>query len=180
MNEIYDRRFYVLGGWFTWVAVAVIAAGAIGAGATIYGANKQASSSAAANEANKTAVEQANDQSWTNYLLSRGLSTGSVIPAGTMPTGGQAVNTRLPLWATVDVPNQYLRNGGGASLQSALVGGGAPTVGGYAPSAAKMSAGGGTPPGMPSSIGGLPVDAQFGTPGPGLNMSYAGPQMGGG
>src|SRR5579859_5772730 len=84
-----------------WVDIAVVAGSAIlGAGATVYGADKQASASAAANEANKTAVQQANDQNWTDYLLQRGITTGEVVPAGTLPQSNayQAVNTKLPLW----------------------------------------------------------------------------------
>lgn len=153
-----DTRIFVLGGWFTWVAVAVVAGGVIGAGATIYGANKQSDASAAANQSNQDNVSQANNESWTNYLMSRGLNPGGTVPYGTIPTGSQAVNTKLPLWATLAVPNKFASQGGGAAaLQGSL--GGSPGAG--------YSAGGGTP--TPARAPYYPQNTQM----PGLGMGSA-------
>jgi hypothetical protein len=99
---------------------AVIGAAVIGAGATVYGADKQASASAAANSANAAAVNTANNESWTNYLASRGISQGGTVPYGTGLTGGQAINAKLPLWATVNVPTTESGAGGSNSLASAF------------------------------------------------------------
>lgn len=84
---------------------AVIGAAVIGAGATAYGANKQAKASKAAandtnamNAANTLATNKTN---WSNYLMTRGIApTGDVTP-GVLPAAGQfrSVNAKLPLWA---------------------------------------------------------------------------------
>lgn len=174
MRAVYHQRFFVLGGWFTWVAVAVVAAGAIGAGAAVVGSSKQASASDAATAQNAQNVSQANDQAWTSYLLSRGISTGSVLPAGTMPTGGYtAVNTKLPLWATVKVPTS-MASGGGASLGGSLSGAGS-TGGGYAPRGQSPGFGAPTsaPVGNPDSLSNLPFQSEQ-MPGNQMDQGYNG------
>jgi hypothetical protein len=125
----------------TAVEVGTLAVGALGAGAAIYGANKQADASSAANTANQQNVQTANNESWTNYLASRGLNPGGTVAYGTIPTNAAPINTKLPLWATVNVPNNLASPGGssGASspaLASAISSGGgmgASPVAGYAP-----------------------------------------------
>lgn len=129
-----------------WVDIAVAV---IGAGASVYGAESQSKSSAATNEANKSAVQQANDQSWTDYLLERGVSTGSVVPAGSLPTaatGATPVNTKLPLWATVNVPTRMSGAGGSSSLAQALTGTPATPAAASAPTATVPTAPGGYKP----------------------------------
>lgn len=73
---------------------------AAGTAASVYGANKQASAVSDANAANQATQAQQNQASWNNYLLTRGVY-GNNAPTGTIPQGAQAVNTKLPLWATV-------------------------------------------------------------------------------
>lgn len=82
-------------------ATGVLAGAAIlGAGATVYGANKQASAQSDANAANAASVAGSDQSAWNSYLLSRGIQ-GNNAPTGTIPTDGAAVNTKLPLWANV-------------------------------------------------------------------------------
>lgn len=84
----------------TWGAVAV---GVIGAGTSLYGANKQAKSQAATNAANQASVEKADQAAWVNYLLQRGLAVDPNTPTGSVPTTGRAVNTKLPLWMDLSI-----------------------------------------------------------------------------
>ncbi len=73
--------------------------GLAGAAASVYGANKQKKSVDAANTANAGLQAEQNQSAWNAYLLSRGINpTGAV--TGQIPQNAQAVNTRLPLWAT--------------------------------------------------------------------------------
>ena len=112
---------------------------AAGVGTEIYGASQQGSASNAANAANQANVTQANNESWTNYLMARGLNPGGTVPFGTIPTNAAAVNTKLPLWATVNVPTQFAgpggSSGGGSGSPSTGMGGGGSQAapGGYAP-----------------------------------------------
>lgn len=73
----------------------------LGAGTALYGANRQSKDQAKANAENKLAVEQADLRAWQNYLMQRGLNPQGVTQFGQIPTNAAAVNTRLPLWATV-------------------------------------------------------------------------------
>lgn len=83
---------------------AVAVAGVAGAGASIYGADKQASAQSDANAANTAAVASQNQENWNNYLLTRGVQ-GNDAATGTIPTGAPAVNAKLPLWANVNISN---------------------------------------------------------------------------
>ena len=91
-----------------WVAIGTAV---LGAGASIYGANKQSKSQGETNAANRAAIEQADRGAWNTYLMQRGLYGGNA-PTGTIPgmQPGGAVNTRLPLWA--NIPS--IEQGGGA------------------------------------------------------------------
>lgn len=84
-----------------WIAGATIAAGALGAGASLYGANKQAKSDAEAQRLNKAQFDAQQLQNWNQYLMQRGID-----PAGNTTVGGygsgRAINSRLPLWASVE------------------------------------------------------------------------------
>lgn len=84
-----------------WVAVGTAA---LGAGTALYGANKQAKTQAASDASNRAAIEQADRGAWNTYLMQRGVY-GANAPTGTIPgmQPGGAVNTRLPLWATVNM-----------------------------------------------------------------------------
>lgn len=129
-----------------WVGLGTVV---VGGAVSMYGANKQAKASAAANNTNASLQQQQNDQGWINYLATRGISPTTPISAGQMPTGGnyQAINTRLPLWAGMTAaPSSgsggFLRKKG-APVSYSL---GAPSLGGVpqvAPSAATSSGGGG-------------------------------------
>lgn len=82
-----------------WVAVGTAV---LGAGTSLYGANKQAHDQRAANDANRAAVDSSDRYAWNNYLMQRGVYGGNA-PTGTIPGAqpGGAVNTRLPLWANL-------------------------------------------------------------------------------
>lgn len=81
----------------TWVAIGV---GVAGAAASVYGANKQAKSNKEAQASNAALQGDQNQSAWASYLLSRGVNpTGA--QTGQLPSNPQAVNTRLPLWASV-------------------------------------------------------------------------------
>lgn len=84
----------------SWVAVAVAA---IGAGTTLYGANKQAKANAAAQNQNIASQDTQNQAAWGNYLMTRGIAPTSPVQPGVLPQPGgyQVVNTKLPLWATI-------------------------------------------------------------------------------
>ena len=75
-----------------------IAAGGLILGAV--GANKQAKADAAAQAQNKAQFEAQQLQNWNNYLMQRGID-----PTGNTTVGGygsgKAINSRLPLWASV-------------------------------------------------------------------------------
>ena len=81
-----------------WVG---IGSAALGAGASLYGANKQ--SKAIQSAASQDAASQAaqNQAAWANYLMTRGVNPAGAA-TGTIPTNPQAINARLPLWATAN------------------------------------------------------------------------------
>lgn len=82
-----------------WTAIATTA---VGTGASLYGANKQAKAVQAANDQNAKLQAEQNQSAWNAYLLSRGINpTGAT--TGQIPANAPAVNTKLPLWATVKV-----------------------------------------------------------------------------
>lgn len=82
-----------------WVAVGTAV---LGTGTALYGQSQQRKAQNQANDQNRAAIEQADRGAWNNYLMQRGIY-GADAPTGTIPgmTPGAAVNTRLPLWATV-------------------------------------------------------------------------------
>jgi hypothetical protein len=84
--------------------IAMLAASAIGAGATAYGANKQSKDNAAAQDENRKATDENNRLAWVNYLMSRGINPTGVTAAGQLPSSGSPINSRLPLWAIVTRP----------------------------------------------------------------------------
>lgn len=123
----------VLGTGLTASQAASLGSGILGAGATVYGAVTQQKASNAANAANQANVTQANNESWTNYLMSRGINPGGVVPYGTIPANAPAINTKLPLWATVSAPTG-IGTGPAGSGGAAL-----PASAGYAPRGATMT-----------------------------------------
>ena len=77
------------------MSVAAIVAGVVGAGGLALTAKGQSD----AKKANKAALaeqsanwKEQQKENWRRYMLSRGIDTAN---------GGRAVNTQLPLWATV-------------------------------------------------------------------------------
>lgn len=89
----------------SWVAAAVAA---VGVGTSLYGASQQRKANSQAQDQNARLQEQQNTSQWTNWLMSRGVAPTSPVAPGVMPTEGNysAVNTRLPLWATVNLQPQ--------------------------------------------------------------------------
>lgn len=92
------------------LVAAVVVAGVAGAGASVYGANKQSDAQSAANAANTAAVASQNQEQWNNYLLERGVN-GNNAPTGTIPTNAQPVNAKLPLWANISASNGVPQGG---------------------------------------------------------------------
>lgn len=84
----------------SWIAAAVVA---VGAGATIYGANKQAKAVESANNTNAELQKDQNQSAWAAYLMSRGVNPNGAA-TGTIPSNPQAINAKFPLWATWTVP----------------------------------------------------------------------------
>lgn len=82
----------------TWVAVGV---GVAGVATSMYGANKQSKDNKAAQAQNAALQEQQNAQAWANYLMTRGVNPNGAA-TGQIPTNPQAINSRLPLWATAN------------------------------------------------------------------------------
>lgn len=94
----------------------------VGAGLSLYGANKQSKDQAHTDDLNRAAVDAADRNAWNNYLMQRGIY-GANAPTGTVPglQPGQAVNQKLPLWANLrmsTIPGQPsgARPGGGAAV----------------------------------------------------------------
>ncbi len=89
-----------------WVGIGSAAAGLIGTG---IGANKQSQSDAAARDLNYRAQKEAEQQNWARWLASRGIAPGPDIQTGVIPgtVAGQVVNTKLPLWMNVSMPQRY-------------------------------------------------------------------------
>ena len=81
-----------------WVG---IGSAVLGAGASLYGANKQAGASKDAANQNAALQDKQNQAAWANYLMTRGLNPNGAV-TGQLPTNPQAINTRLPLWATAN------------------------------------------------------------------------------
>jgi hypothetical protein len=88
----------------SWVAVAVVGGAALGAGATIYGSNKQAKANESAADKNAALQEKQNQAAWANWLMTRGIAPTKSVEAGVLPSASdsKAVNTRMPLWANVN------------------------------------------------------------------------------
>lgn len=99
----------------TWVAVAVGGGALLGAGASIYGANKQSQAAKDASKQNAESQADQNAAAWSNYLMTRGINPSGAA-TGQIPTNPQAINARLPLWATANfakpgAPKTWRRRG---------------------------------------------------------------------
>jgi hypothetical protein len=81
-----------------WVGIGTAV---LGAGTSIYGANKQKQAQQDANNANQASIADADQSAWNAYLMQRGLNAGGTAPFGVIPQNAQAVNQKLPLWANV-------------------------------------------------------------------------------
>jgi hypothetical protein len=97
-------------------AFGALAAGttaAVGAGVSMYGANKQAKANQAATATNARLQEEQNRSAWASYLMSRGVNPAGA-QTGQLPSNPQAINSRLPLWATASFskgPKKWRRKG---------------------------------------------------------------------
>jgi hypothetical protein len=92
-----------------------IGAAVLGAGASVYGANKQSKAIKSANAANQQAVQNTNDANYRLWLESRGVGPS-----------GQAVNTKLPRWmgATVGTGGggrQIVRKGAAGAAPARMI-----------------------------------------------------------
>lgn len=100
---------------FSYASMAWVAVGTavLGAGTSLYGANKQSKDNKAAADQNARLQREQNNASWANWLMTRGVAPTSGVEAGVMPTAGNfnAVNTRLPLWATMTMPTEQPQPG---------------------------------------------------------------------
>lgn len=87
-----------LGGWFTmmWVGIGT---GVAGLAAGAYGANKQSKAVKAASAENAAQQDKQNASAWANYLMTRGVNPAGAA-TGQLPSNPQAINTKLPLWAS--------------------------------------------------------------------------------
>lgn len=81
-----------------WVGIGTAV---VGAGASAYGANKQSKATKAAAAQNASSQDAQNASAWANYLMTRGLNPAGAV-TGQIPTNPQAINTRLPLWASAN------------------------------------------------------------------------------
>ena len=146
----------------SWVAIAIGGSALLGAGASIYGANKQSQANSSANDANVAAQNKQNDSAWQNWLMSKGLASNTPLTAGTMPTASQgyAVNTRLPLWATMPVQTTSRWTKGGTQNANAIP---SSTMGGYA----------GTSSGM-QSVSSMPTGSTY-SGSPSVNIAQRSP-----
>lgn len=68
-------------------------------------ANKAAKAQDKAMAANQAANDEANRVAWVNYLMSRGIKPKGNVKPGEIPTDYEAINSRLPLWANLTIPN---------------------------------------------------------------------------
>lgn len=100
MKSLHSIVFWTIGGWFTWVGVAIGGSALIGAGTSIYGANKQAKANASAQQQNAALQAKQNQLAWQNYLIQRGILAPTAQPGEIPSSNFTPVNTRLPLWAT--------------------------------------------------------------------------------
>lgn len=82
------------------------AAGVGGVVLAAKGISEQKKANAAAQAANKETQDSQNTLAWNNYLMARGIQPNSPAAPGVVPGPGgySAVNTRLPLWATMKMP----------------------------------------------------------------------------
>ena len=96
---------------FSYATYGLIVAGGtalIGTAANMYGANKQSKADAEARRLTYAAEQEAERQNWARWLASRGIAPGPEIQTGVIPgtVAGQVINTKLPLWMNVSVPQQ--------------------------------------------------------------------------
>ena len=116
---------------------AALIGGALGAGATVYGANKQAKANASAQDKNYQQFQESERNNWRNYLMQRGINPNGA-ETGQLPANATPINSRLPLWMSVSVP------------------GGAPAAGATTPRRRLVPIGAATPTAVvaPAAVGG--------------------------
>lgn len=79
---------------------------AVGVGTSLYGASQQKKAIESANTSNQAASDKQNDSAWAGFLLGKGVAPTTPVQAGVMPSAGNftAVNTRMPLWSSMNTP----------------------------------------------------------------------------
>jgi hypothetical protein len=85
-----------------WITGGAMVLSTIGSGIA---ANKAAKAQDKAMAANQAANDEANRVAWVNYLMSRGIKPKGNVQPGEIPTDYEAINSRLPLWANLTIPN---------------------------------------------------------------------------
>jgi len=80
-----------------WVGIGTAV---VSAGTSLYGANKQSKDNKAAQAQNAALQGEQNQSAWASYLMSRGVNPAGA-QTGQLPTNPQAINAKLPLWASV-------------------------------------------------------------------------------
>jgi len=80
-----------------WVG---IGSAVLGAGTSLYGASQQKKANQSALDQNAALQEEPNRSAWASYLMSRGVNPAGA-KTGEIPTNPQAINAKLPLWASV-------------------------------------------------------------------------------
>jgi hypothetical protein len=88
-----------------WIGIGTAAAGLIGGMAS---SNKQSKADAAARDLNYREQQEAERQNWATWLASRGIAPGPNMQTGVIPgtVEGQVVNTKLPLWMRLSIPQR--------------------------------------------------------------------------
>jgi hypothetical protein len=109
LRERLDRRCYF------WGTIATAGGAIVGAGVSLYGANKQAQNQKDANAANTANIDKSNNLQWNEYLMQRGIQPTGQTTTGQVPTSFTPVNSRLPLWANVNPAPTMAQAPGAAS-----------------------------------------------------------------
>jgi len=117
--------------------------GAGGIGASLYGANKQSKATQEAASLNDARQAEQNAAAWANYLMTRGINPSGA-QTGQIPANPQAINARLPLWATANFARpgatKTWRKKGTTAPANTLTRGASPSYGGspYSPNSGYM------------------------------------------
>lgn len=94
-----------------WIGAGLSVAGLA---TNIIGQNQQKKANARAQDANARLQDEQNRNVWANWLMTRGIAPTTSVEPGVLPAEGQyrVTNTRLPLWATINLPPRAPQRGG--------------------------------------------------------------------